>query len=202
MPQARVVTLFKRRTSTGPAFIQRSDDELMSLARAGIREAFAELVARYVDGLVSFCAKLTGDRRAAEEIAQETWLALWQGRDRYVPDEKFALLLYIAARNKCRNAARDRQRKSRWLVDDDAAGLTSSSPDELDRMLEGERRKRVHAALGVLPTQLREALVLRFGEELSYQEIARVLDTRESTIRSRVHYGIKAIREVLRRGTQ
>src|SRR5688572_9030983 len=91
----------------------RTDDELMLLARAGASGAFAALAGRYMTRLVQFCAKMLGDRHAAEEIAQETWLKLWTARESYVPRGKFPVLLYTVARHRCQNHLRQRQRQRR-----------------------------------------------------------------------------------------
>jgi RNA polymerase sigma factor (sigma-70 family) len=182
--------------SPGP-LAARTDDELMALAQAGAREAFEALVARHAERLVHTCARMVGDAEAGAELAQETWLAVWTERGRYRAEGKFIVWLLTAARNRCRNHLRHRAVVGRNPTDAQAPSLASASPEQIDRILAEERRRHVHEALGRLPERMREALLLRFAEELRYDEMVEVLDAGESTLRSRVHHGLKMLRDLL-----
>ena len=178
--------------SPSDALEERSDDELMRLARAGHKPAFAVLVERHARRVVACCTRSVNDAHLGRELAQDTWVLVWQGRDKYRADGGFVPWLVTIARNHCRNELRRRTRATR---DGEAA------PDELahatgplDDLLALERRRAVHGALAVLAEPLREALLLRFGEELRYDEMASVARTGESTLRSRVHHALKALR--------
>jgi RNA polymerase sigma-70 factor (ECF subfamily) len=178
---------------------ERSDEELMALVRIGIRPAFHALVVRHSDKLAGFCARLTGDRAGASEIAQEVWLAVWDARARWEPQTTFASYLYTIAFRRSQNHARARRRKDRLFVLEPVAveSAKSTAPTEIDRLLEHERRERAFAALGELPPALREALVLRYGSELSYEEMERVTETKAPTLRVRVHHALAHLRERL-----
>lgn len=179
-------------------FAARSDDELMALASAGRRDAFAALVTRYAARLGNVCAKFVADARLGEELAQETWLQVWQARARYRPDGRFASYLFTVARNRCRNELRARSLR-RQQPGAAAPELPSDAPEHLDRLIEAERRRRVVAAMASLSPALREALVFRFVEELDYPEIARVIGRSESAVRSRVHDAVDKLRRALAR---
>src|SRR5262245_22658298 len=97
------------------ALADRPDEDLMVASAAGRRDAFAILATRYLSRLTSYCAKLTRDPRAAEELAQDTLLALWQGRAGYRPERAFRVLAFTVALNRCRNHARSWRRRLRWL---------------------------------------------------------------------------------------
>jgi RNA polymerase sigma-70 factor (ECF subfamily) len=198
MPDLRLVP--PEPSAAAAPLAERSDDELMLLASAGARDAFGALVARRMQRLASFCARLSGDARTGEEIAQEAWLAVWAGRRAYQPEGKFGVYLYTVARNRCRNHVRDRGRRGRWSMAS-APEPVIASADHLDALLVEERRRRVQEALGRLPEKFREPLVLRFSEELEYEDIARILGRSESTIRSRVHYGLQKLHRELRRAS-
>ena len=176
---------------------ERSDDDLMALARVGRRDAFCTLVARHSARLVQLCAKMTNDCAAAEEIAQDVWVSTWQNRHSYTGGGKFVVFLVTAARNRCRNRARDRARREQVVIPGAEPDGTSTDPSEIDRLIAQEKRERVQAALGLLPEKLREAVVLRFAEELSYEDIASIVGENESTLRSRVHHGIRQLRAEL-----
>jgi RNA polymerase sigma-70 factor (ECF subfamily) len=174
----------------------RSDDELMTLAQAGVRDAFAVLVGRHAVRLAQACARFVNNADAGAERAQETWVALWAARSQYRADGKFIVWLLTAARNRCRNHVR-RQGMGHAHVGLMAQGAEASSPDQIDRLLLEERRRRIREALTRLPERMREALLLRYAEDLPYDEMAEVLSVGESTLRSRVHHGLRLLRNLL-----
>jgi RNA polymerase sigma-70 factor, ECF subfamily len=151
--------------------------------------------------IVGYCAKQLGDVRAGEEVAQETWLYLWSTRKAYVPRDRFIVLLLTTARHRCANYRRGAGRRDGPLeaFEESHAPPAEASSDPLGTILDEERRRRVRAALGEVPDKLRDALVLRFSEELTYEEMRTVTGTRESTLRSRVLYGLRALRDALER---
>ncbi len=179
--------------------LDRSDDELMRLSAAGRADAFAALVGRHARKLTGFCGKLVGDSRIGEEIAQDCWLSVWATRGSYRSDGQFAVFLYTVARNRCRNHARDKTRRSK-LIDPVAqvSEKTSTSPAHLDELLVQDRRRRVYAAIDRLPEALREVVLLRVSEELDYPAIARIVGRTESAVRSRVHFALRELRECLK----
>jgi RNA polymerase sigma-70 factor, ECF subfamily len=179
------------------ALIDRSDEDLMVASAAGHRDAFEVLVARYLPRLTSYCAKLTRDARAAEDLAQDTLLALWQSLGRCRPEHGFRVLAFTIALNRCRNHARSWRRRLRWLgiaeqpQDIDAA--VPRDPVHLDQLLELERQRHVRAALARLTHRARAVLLLRFEQELSYAEIARIVGKREATVRSQVFHALRKL---------
>lgn len=194
----KVISLETRRGAARDApLAERSDDELMLLVRAGMHAALAALATRHTGRLSRFCAKQLGDAGAAEDVTQETWIRLWASRTSYRPEGKLLVLLYTTARNLCRNQARGVQRREHWLP-------STSSPVELERVLDErpdhvgaliaiECQRAVNQALGELPEPMREALLLRFGEGLAYEDIAAIVGASESTVRSRVFHGLKRL---------
>ena len=185
----------------GPPLGERTDEELMVAASAGTREAFAVLVARYVTKVANYCAKVTGDRRAGEELAQDVFLGLWAHRRKYKPSHRFNVFLFTAACNRCRNHNRAWRRRIRRELEDtsqvDFAAAPSTDPNHLDELLHRERQRRVHAALGRLSQKFREVLLLRFEQGLAYADIAQMVGRSEATVRSRAFHGLKKLRELL-----
>jgi RNA polymerase sigma-70 factor (ECF subfamily) len=178
------------------ALAERSDDELMALARGGLRSAFAALVERHAERVVRLCVRFVSDRQLGRELAQDTWVLVWQARDKYRAEGGFIAWLITVARNHCRNELR--RRKSAALRRDELAAPDGpSSPGQLDSLLVEERRQRVRRALDQLAPALREALLLRYAEGLRYDEITQVVGAGESTLRSRVHHGLKALKQKL-----
>ena len=184
------------RTASG-SLPERSDDELMALAQAGVREAFAVLVERHAARLVHACSALVHDSGAGAELAQETWVTVWAQRSRYRPEGRFVVWLITAARNRCRKYVPGATASSGGTRSRPPPRAPSRRPTRIDRLLLEERRRRVLDALSRLPERMREALVLRYAEDLRYDEMAEVLRTGESTLRSRVHHGLRLLRNIL-----
>lgn len=188
-----------RLVKNGDALGERDDDALMLLAAAGKRDAYRVLVERHAQRVFRFCFRLTNDRRIAEELAQETWLAVWNARETYKPEGQFGIWLLVAARNRCLNSKRGAARRDRVMTTDNEADAAESAK-QLDRIIEEEERRRVNAALAELPAPMREAVTLRYAESLAYEQIAGVVGANESTVRSRVFHGVKKLHELLSGG--
>jgi RNA polymerase sigma factor (sigma-70 family) len=187
-----------------PPLADRSDDDLMLLVRAGKQDALTVLVERHVDKLMRICTKLLGDGHLADEIVQETWLRVWTYRHSYRPEGKFVNLLLKTACNFCRHHARTRRRREHWLpVSENPADLDTvpgNDQNHVDLLLGRERQRDVERALLAIPELMREAILLRFHDELSYEDIAAIVGASESTVRSRVHHGLKQLRQKLKGG--
>jgi RNA polymerase sigma-70 factor (ECF subfamily) len=198
MPGSKVVPLAAARGAGTP--IERTDEELMLLVRAGSREAMATLASRHLGPLTSFCVKRTGDPAAAEDIVQEVLVRLWLHRTGWTPRGTVTALLYTSARNLCINRARDVRRRGQWLIPSSTSidiERVSVASEEIDPILAQERRRDALRALGELPDAQREAVLLRFDAELSYEAIAAIAGTNESTVRSRVHHALLKLRALV-----
>jgi len=157
----------------------RDDEALMLLAAAGHRAAFEVLVRRYLPKLTNYCSKYVGSNRVGEELAQETLLEAWAQRHRYQGRGKLHVYLFVLARNRCRNQLRNEGRR-RWFwfgdpVHEAGGDVAAGGPDQLDRMVEEERCRRVRTCLLNLSPKLREAVLLRFDQGLDYAEVARIV---------------------------
>src|SRR5580700_2023084 len=200
---AKVVPLQSARHGVAPPPLgELSDEDLMRLVRAGSREAMSTLAERYVRPLTSFCAKRTGDASAAEDIVQEVLLRLWRRRAEWQPRGRLKALVYTAALNLCRNRARNTRRLGLWMspapLDLDAADRTAPPPDNVEALLLHERLRDARRALAELPDAMREALLLRFDAEMSYEDISAIVGAPESTVRSRVHHALLRMRASVR----
>jgi RNA polymerase sigma-70 factor, ECF subfamily len=178
------------------ALAERSDDELMKLAQAGLKSAFEVLVERHARHVVNLCSRFVNDAQLGRELAQDTWVMAWQRRDSYRAEGGFVPWLVTVARNHCRNQLRRRKLVAAREQLPQADELCNS-PAQLDSLLLEERRRRVRTALAELAFPLREALLLRYAEELPYEEMTSIVGTGESTLRSRVHHALKTLKQKL-----
>jgi RNA polymerase sigma-70 factor (ECF subfamily) len=167
---------------------------LVLRCQTGDEAAFTALVERYSPRLRYYLRKMLGDGQAdAEDVLQEVWFDVFRAAPRLNDPAAFPAWLYRIARNRTAQCHRNKPRQSRPLAE---ADLADESDDEDYSTADAER---VHAALNELAPEHREVLVLRFLEEMSYEDVARVVGSPLGTIRSRIHYAKRALRSVLER---
>jgi len=187
-----------------------TDEELLISARSGDTQSLGALVARWERPLYRFVYRmLPGGGDDASDICQETFLRMIKKANRFREGSRFSTWLYQIALNLCRDQARRHRRWSRILdrnreFDEriDAAVEDEPSDDGPWASVEREERQQaVKLALKQIPAEQREVLVLKEFEGLKFKEIAAILDCPESTVKSRMYYGLSALRTALvRRG--
>jgi RNA polymerase sigma-70 factor (ECF subfamily) len=156
--------------------------------------AFEELVLLYQPRLRYFLhAMLRGDRDVEDHL-QEIWLDVYRGIARLATPASFGAWLYRIARNRAFRALRKRRHAFASL---DGIDLRASADEET--RFSADDAEYVHAALDSLAPEHREVLLLRFIEEMSYEDIACVTGCPLGTVRSRLHYAKRALRCVLER---
>ena len=164
---------------------------LVVRCQAGDRAAFEELVELYQPRLRYFLARMVGDDHAADDLLQEVWFDVYRGVARLADPGAFATWLYRIARRRALGVLHKRRQPLASLDGIDLA------EDEEEDDFSAEDAERVHAALGQLAAEHREVLLLRFIEEMTYEDIARVTGCQLGTVRSRIHYAKRALRRVM-----
>jgi len=165
---------------------------LILRCQAGDEAALAELIARFSPGLRLYLRKLAGEN-LADDLLQETWFDAYRNINRLEKPEAFAAWLYRISRDKAYRELR--RHKAPIASVDDSTTETIADDDE---GFSAEDFAGVREALDELPCEFREVLVLRFIEEMSYEQIAEVISRPLGTVRSRLHYAKLALRAKLR----
>ena len=182
------------------AFADLAESEPTSIARALRRrdsEFIARLVSRYHYRLVRYLVYLTAQREPAEDLVQETWMRVLERAAQYDGQSRFEPWLFAIARNLAFDWLRRQPQPG------PESGAEFAAPDGQSPFVsaaKSEDAARLAAALGELEPIYREALLLRFQEELSLQEIAGVAGAPVSTISSRIHRGLAMLRSRLEEG--
>jgi RNA polymerase sigma-70 factor, ECF subfamily len=162
--------------------------EWVSAAIEGDQDAFAELVYTYQDSVYNLCYRMLSDRTEAEDAAQETFLRAYLNLQRYDPARSFKTWVLSIASNHCID--RLRRRRMVWLSIDEPLPpnitLASDEPEPEEASLFKERSEAMQKLLDTLSPDYRAAVVLRYWYDYSYTEIADILDTTESAIKSRL----------------
>lgn len=161
----------------------------VSAALDGDQDAFAEIVYAFQDAVYNLCYRMLGERTEAEDAAQEAFLRAYMNLQRYDTARSFKTWLLSIASNYCID--RLRRRRLQWLSLDDepteaSLGLSSSEPEPEDVTLLREHSQAVQDLLHELSPEYRAVVVLRYWYDYSYAEIADIMDTTESAIKSRL----------------
>jgi len=175
-----------------------SDESLMNEVAHGQRGALETLVRRYAVPLLTFLRRLCGDLHQSEELFQDVFLTVWSKRGQYEFPRPFKPWLYRIALNRCHAIHRARILPTMPLQPETVAvghHITERSP--MDLAIAVETAEQVSAAVMRLPTQQRLVVVLRVWEQMSYSEIADLVDRSEATVRSNMHHALIALREHL-----
>jgi RNA polymerase sigma-70 factor (ECF subfamily) len=171
-------------------------------------EAFAELVLRYQNRLVSLLAHLTGRRDMAEDLAQDVFLRIYRARKRYLPGSKFSTWLFTIAHNVASNAQRTLARRREVHLTPKNANESGGNPLDAaavaksgfqpSRLLDNiELREVVKLAIATLNERQREAVLLNKFEHLSYEEIAGVMQMSPSAVKSLLTRARANLRDIL-----
>jgi len=183
------------------------DATLMLRVKRGDTGAFTELVEKYKQPVINFIARTLRDETEAEDLAQNVFVQVYKSAWRYKKSAKFSTWLFTIARNLCLNEIR---RRSRHPTD----SLDVTHPDQPDQpaqqfedtktftppesLLQGELERKIEEALAELPENQRTAILLCRQDELSYEDIAEVLDCSLSATKSLIHRGRETLKEKLK----
>jgi len=167
-------------------------------ARAGkaVRlEAFTRVVDHFKDPLIGYLFRLVGDRERAEDLAQETFLRLYQRGHKYEERGQLKAYLFRIATNLVRSEAR---RAFRWDRVRSLLPLSrGDAPAQERQLMQRELRVELTRAIAALPLRYRAPLVLREVDGWAYREISQSLKCSEGTVKSRIHRGRKLLRRQL-----
>ena len=184
------------------------DVRLMLEVRNDSAAAFEEIVARYQGRLVNLLRHLVGNREQAEDLAQEVFLRVYRSRKTYEPGAKFSTWLFTIANHAASNALRDlARRREITLQTHDSGPLGARSFDKIlqassgqmpaRQLAKAEMREIVRMSLDSLSERQRMAVLLSKFEEMSYAEIADVMEITPQALKSLLSRARENLREVL-----
>jgi RNA polymerase sigma-70 factor (ECF subfamily) len=169
-----------------------TDEELIARFQEGDEQAYTELVNRYRDKLITFVYRFVNEFEKAEDIVQDTMLKLYTHKHYYRKIAKFSTWIYTIAGNLAKTELRKRGtrkeiRISQMGPEDRDYELPSVAPDT-DEVAQSEYiEKKIQAAIQKLPLHFRTVTILRDIQELSYEEISKIVDVPLGTVKSRIN---------------
>ena len=186
--------------------VRDDDGALVAGLRAGDERAFVSLVRQYQPAMLRLAEATVGSRAVAQEVTQETWLAVMRGVDRFEGRSSLKTWLFRILLNRARSAAGKEERAGRpELFDDerfDASGAWASPPEQWadraeDRLVAADLAERVRSLLAELPDAQRQVVVLRDVEGLPAAEVAALLGVSDGNQRVLLHRGRARLRDLL-----
>lgn len=162
--------------------------------------AFEELIRQYEKKVYTLCFRMCGNSEDAEEAAQDAFLALWRGIDRFRQESSLSTWIYRLATNACIDTLRRRKKQSGSVSLDDEelfVDAVDTSPQPQETVEYREAQKLLQEGLSALPEEYRKVLILREIEGLSYTEIAESASIELGTVKSRISRGRSLLRNFL-----
>lgn len=171
-----------------------SDEELIERFQKGDVYAFDLIVKRYKEQLLNFVYRFVGNQEEAEDIVQETFLRVYRKRKAYKRIAKFSTWIYTIAGNLSRTELRRRKRRKLFSVTDmgfedrdyEISDEGHNPEDQVDGIIQEEIIQR---EINNLSPKFREVIILRDVQELSYEEISKIIKVPIGTVKSRVNRG-------------
>lgn len=179
------------------------EKELIARCQRGDEAAFEALIHAHEKKVYTLCRRMCRSEDDALEAAQDTFLAVWRGIGEFRADAAFSTWLYRLATNACLDLLRrEKKRGGDVSLDDEEARLdpVDSAPQPEEAAIRADTQRMVREALGALPDDHRQILLLRETEQLSYQEIADVTGLELGTVKSRINRARQALRNYLAAG--
>jgi RNA polymerase sigma-70 factor, ECF subfamily len=172
----------------------RDEARWVRLAQRGDERAFAQLVEAYQLPVYNLAYRMLGSGPEAEDAAQETFLRVYSGIRSYDDSRKLSSWILSIASHYCIDRLRRRRGATVSMEELDAVRwMPDASPRPEDQLLADERDLVIQRVLGSLPEQYRLAVILRYWQDLSYDEIAEITDSTDSAVKSRLHRARQAI---------
>lgn len=182
-------------------FDTEQERELILRCQERDTAAMGTLIVQYQHWVYNIAYGMLGHREDAEDAAQDAFLSVWQNIESFKFRSRFSTWLYRIVKNKCLNVIDQRKRRKTDPMDIDDSQpwvpLDNVTPEQ--ETLRNEQSEILHAALDRLKESYRTILVLRELRELSYEEIAEVLNCTLGRVKSRLHEARKALKEELER---
>lgn len=183
----------------------RTDQQLMVAYRSGESAAMEVLVKRHHEKLLRFLIRLVGERAAAEDVFQETFVQVHLSANSYDAERRFEPWLFTIAANKARDLLRKNSRRRTLDLSSPVQGassggdgttfvdlLASSTATPAAETSDAEKDRLVQRAVSELPATLREVILLAYFQRMSYSQIADVLGIPLGTVKSRLHSAVAA----------
>ena len=183
------------------------DELLIRRAQSGDEGAFEQLLLTHQKSVYNLCLRMVKNPDDALDLSQEAFLRAWRALDQYQFDAAFSTWLFRLTSNVCIDFLRKQKRQqhmSLTVTDEDEPGEEFAVPDpapgQEEQIIQNDWRAAVARAMASLPEDWRVVMQLRVVEQLSYEQIAGILDIKVGTVKSRLARARTQLRKILKDG--
>ncbi|HEX8288225.1 MAG TPA: RNA polymerase sigma factor [Pyrinomonadaceae bacterium] len=181
-----------------------TDEQLVGLAISNNAEAFGEIVKRWERKIFALCFGMLGSEADARDATQESFIAAYRNLANFRGEAKVSSWLHRIAVNQCLTVKRRAKTRSEDFLSEDesAEDTTFVAPAHLSPLRKTEQNERltlIRQAIGSLPADLRQVIVMKEFEEMTFQQISEILNLPLSTVKSRLYTALKQLRSKLER---
>ncbi len=178
-----------------------TDEQLIKQFQEGDRQSYNELVFRYKDKILNFLYRFVYDMDLAEDLAQETFLKVYLKKDSYREISKFSTWMYTIASNLAKTELRKIKRRKTYSIseisDVDREVNFFVEDENPDDKLDDNESNILHESIFELEEDFRTIIILREIQELSYENISKILKLPLGTVKSRINRGKLKLRDIL-----
>jgi RNA polymerase sigma-70 factor, ECF subfamily len=176
--------------------LREEDRQAIAACQNGEREAFDRLVERYQRDVYRLCYRYVNNHADASDMAQEVFLRAYRAIGKFRGDSAFSTWLYRIAVNTCLNFRSLRRPQTQGLDE----SLPARGPGALERLEREERSRRVRQAVSRLPERQRATLILKVYQELTHEEVARILGSSVGTVKANLFHALVNLRNLVAEG--
>lgn len=175
------------------------ENQIVERVLQGKREAFAALVDAHKGTIFNLAFRMTGNHQDADDLSQETFIRAYRNLRQFDPRKRFFTWIYTIGLNLIRNHLKKHGRemtRENAARSSSEAGIDQGAQTERD-VVQAPEIRRLEICLQKLPPDLREAVVLRFYQDLSFEEIATISDASLSAVKMRVYRGLDQLKQLM-----
>jgi RNA polymerase sigma factor (sigma-70 family) len=174
------------------------DNELLSLFRDPVTKerGYTQLVKKYQEKIYWHIRRLVVDHDDANDVMQNVFIKVWKGLDQFREDARFYTWLYRIATNESLSFLEKEKKKASVSIDDVSLSLSEKLSADKDFDL-SKIEWKLQVAIQKLPEKQKLVFSLRYYEEMSYNEMSKVLDTTEGALKASYHHAVKKIEEFI-----
>ena len=175
--------------------VVKSDRELVDMLKEGNTEVFSQLVRRHQQSLLNLCFRLLKDQGLAEDVVQESFVKAYQKIHLFEGRSSFKSWLYTIALNTGKNKLKTLKKS---FLDIEKTNLSVAAKAET-YISENDTKKRLRTEIDKLPSKQKKALILRIYEDLSFKEIAHIMQCPYDTAKANYRHGLMKLRKIFQK---
>jgi len=178
---------------------QQTDAEIVARVLKGDKKAYALLIEAYKGPVFNLVFRMTGSYSDADDLSQEIFIRAYQNLHQFNQDKKFFTWLYTLGINLIRNHLKKNSNPINPLteINISSASRTQENPAAEGKLLAEERMIKLEKSLLKLPVDLREAIILKFYQDLTFEEVAAITGDSLSAVKMRIYRSLNQLKQLM-----